>query len=299
MDAGKGHATRARSTLRGAVRSTALAAALLALCVAGPAGAALTPRDVAGIGFAVVPGTALPGDAAFRDEHGTAVRLRDYVGARPLLVVPGWFGCSNLCSLVLAGLAHGLAQARLVAGRDVEVVVVGIAPLETPAMAAARKRAVLGDGAARGWHFLTGPVASIDAVTAALNFHAAYDAQAASYAHATGVAFADRQGVLRTMLPGIAFEPAALRAALTRAAAPAHAVRRDARSAPSALPAATPAAPNAPTRWLLCLHDDLASGRYNAAALAGARALGLASLAGLAALMLRGGRRGKRSGGRA
>jgi protein SCO1/2 len=255
------------------------AVALLALLAAAPCQGALTPRDVAGIGFAVVPGTALPARAAFVDEHGIRVRLGDYEGARPLLVVPGWYGCSNLCSLVLAGLARGLAQARLVPGRDVEVVVVGIAPLETPAMAAARKRAVLGDAPAVGWHFLTGPVASIDAVTRALGFRAAYDGSTATYAHAAGIVVADRGGVLHAMLPGIDFEPAALRAAL--AAANAGPAQADAVSE------------SAPARWLLCLHDDLASGRYNAVAMAGARALGLASLAGLAVLMLGRGRRAK------
>jgi protein SCO1/2 len=270
-----------------------LCAALIA--VAPPSRAALTPRDVAGVAYDATPGRRLPAAAEFVDEHGTPVHLRDYLGARPLIVVPGYYGCSNLCSLVLAALDRSLAQAHLVAGRDAEVVVVSIAPLETPAMAAARKAAVLGSGDVAGWHFLTGPDASIAAFERALGFRAAYDASNGTFAHATGLMIAAPDGTLGALLPGIEFGPAALRAAIARVAAPSTIPAAHVRTvtAPAvvspvvAAPAEPVAAPAAPvTRWLLCLHDDLASGRYNAAALAAVRGVGLAGLAFLAVLML-------------
>jgi protein SCO1/2 len=205
-----------------------------------------------------------------------------------VIVVPGYYGCSNLCSLVLAALHRALAQAAIVPGRDAEVVVVSIAPLETPAMAAAREAAVLGRADVPGWHFLTGPEASIDALTRTLGFRAVYDAATASFGHPTGIAVFTPAGTLRTLLPGIDFAPAALRAAVAdarNASPPA--------GAPGAAASTAADAGASPARWLLCLHDAIANGRYNAQAMAAVRAVALAALAGLAAMML-GRRRGTR-----
>ena len=41
--------------------------------------------------------------------------------ARPAIVVLGYYGCSNLCSLVLHGVRQGIDDAALRPGRDIEV----------------------------------------------------------------------------------------------------------------------------------------------------------------------------------
>jgi protein SCO1/2 len=240
--------------------------------------AAPAPPPVDRVGYAAPHGARLPGNARFTDTRGRAVTLSDYFGQRPLLVVLGYYGCSNLCSYVLQGLRQGLDAAGLRPGRDVEVVAVSIAPLETPALARRRMREVLGTDHADGWHFLTGHDAAIAAVTGALGFRYTYDAAGAQYAHAAGVTLASADGRIVAMLPGVAFARDTLRARLREAAAPAPA------GGAAAMPRATQVSldvTEAPQRWLLCFHYDPHTGRYSFAAMSAVRVVALAVLAAL------------------
>ena len=248
---------------------------LVMLALASAPGEALTPRAIADVAFTPRTGTPLPARAHFRDEHGQPGELGGYFTERPGIVVLGYYGCSDLCGLVLQGLAEGLAAAELHAGRDVDVVVVSIAAEDTPATAMARKRSLA--RSARGaadvmrWHFLTGDRPAIDALDQALDFRATYDAEANQYAHAAGITLVGRGGVIRGMLPGIIFPPPALRAT---------ALSSDGGVAPAGI--APAASITAAQRWLLCFHYDPQTGRYTFAAM---NAVRLAALAALAALL--------------
>src|SRR5689334_4932051 len=116
------------------VRAFALATLLGLAAAIGTPATALVPRDIASVAFAPAAGTRLPLGVPFVDERGEEVTLARYVGERPALVVLGWYGCSELCSVVLRAVDAGLRDAGLVAGRDVEIVVASIAPLETVAL---------------------------------------------------------------------------------------------------------------------------------------------------------------------
>ena len=263
---------------------------LLVLALASAPCEALTPRAIADVAFAPEAGTALPAHARFRDEDARAGELGTYFTQRPGIVVLGYYGCSNLCGLVLHGLAEGLTAADLHAGRDVEVVVVSIAPEETPAMAMARKRALasaVGDvNDVTNWHFLTGDEASIGALRLALGYRAAYDADTAQYAHAAGVTLVARGGIVRAMLPGIVFPASALRASVMDGTpAPMPASVMDSVPAAASRAAASPA--TAASRWLLCFHYDPQTGRYSFAAMNAMRLAALAALAGLFGYIVR------------
>ena len=244
-------------------RAIACLAWLLAL-VATPL-PALTPRDVARVDVTRAAAR-LPLDAAFTDEQARHVTLRGYVAARPAILALGYYGCSNLCGVLLEGLRASLARAGLAAGRDAEIVVVSIAPLETPADARRREASLFSQdaSAASGWHFLTGTDAAIASLTTAAGYTYAYDAPAAQYAHPAGILVVGEDGHVRARLPGVAFAPAALRAAL-----------------------ASDAPAEASGRWLLCFHDALASGRYTGAAMTAVRLGALGTLVILGAVMLR------------
>ena len=138
---------------------------LAVLCAALAVTPAALGRDPPEVGFAEHPGAALPLGAPVFDDDGAVARLGSSPhGARAFSSL-GYYGCSNLCGVVLHGVAAALAQARLVAGGDVEVLAVSIDPLETPAAARQRKAQVLGtDGAPRGWHFLTADAHTIEAI---------------------------------------------------------------------------------------------------------------------------------------
>ena len=169
-------------------RLAACAVALLAaLSLPGATACAASPAPpVDRVAFAPPPGATLPLDARFIDEHGRRARLGDLVALRPAIIVPAYYGCSNLCTVVLNGVAAGLGASGLVAARDVDVVVVSIDPLETPPVALAKKRAVVGD--ANGWHFLTGGGREVARFASALGYRYAYDAGERQYAHASGIA---------------------------------------------------------------------------------------------------------------
>jgi protein SCO1/2 len=241
----------------------------LAALVAMPVGA-LVPRDAARVDVDATRVAALPLHAYFADEHGRAVTLGDYVRERPAILVFGYYGCSSLCSVVLEGLRVSLDRARLVAGRDTEIVVVSIAPLETPADARRRRMQVVGNddrADAAGWHFLTGAEDAIAPLVAAAGYTYAYDEATAQFAHPAGVMIVGDDGHVRARLPGVAFAPAALRAGLDAAGS------------------ATPAAKSG--RWLLCFHDDWVTGRYNATSMTAVRIAALAVLVALGGYVAR------------
>jgi protein SCO1 len=243
----------------------ALALALGLVLIAGSA-RALTPTQAGGIDARPLIGTALPMTLRFRDEHGRAVMLGAYSATRPSLLVLGYYGCSNLCGLVLHGLAASLAQAGLHAGRDADVVAVSIVPQETPALALARKHAVLADsGSTReeaGWHFLTGDAPAIDALTQATGYRYEHDQASGAYAHAAGILVIAPDGTVRAQLGGVAFDPTLLRASLRGTTEP-----------------------TGVARWLLCFHDDPLTGRYTAAAMTATRLVAVGALVLLVAVM--------------
>ena len=70
----------------------------------------------------------LPLDLRFRDEAGHDVRLGDYFGRRPVLLVLVYYRCPLLCNQVLNGLTRSLKPLTLTAGSDFEVVAVSIKP---------------------------------------------------------------------------------------------------------------------------------------------------------------------------
>jgi len=233
------------------------------------------PQPVDRVAFAPREGAMLPIDAAFTDEYGHAAVLGDYFGARPAIVVLAYYGCSNLCGVVLAGVANALAAADIHAGRDVDVVVASIAPLETPQLALQKKHAVL-DGVANadapGWHFLTGSERSISELMQALGYRYAYDDTEKQYAHAAGIVIATPDGRIAKTLYGVAFAPEALRETL-RGAAP----------------------PDDASNWLLCFHYDPVTGRYSGVAMAAVRIAALAALVALCGYIIRSRVRERRS----
>ena len=263
-------------------RASCAALALALLLPGTPQAVPLPPVDR--VAFAPPPNAVLPADAVFADESGRRAPLRDWLNGHPAIVVPAYYGCSNLCTTTLRATRAALRDAGLRAGRDVEVVAISIAPLETPTLARAKKRDVLGaaaDEANDGWHFLTGDEAAIGRVTRELGYRYAYVADEHQYAHAAGIAIVGADGRLARVLYGVAFPARALRAALATA------------TAPATVDSATTDNATA-TSWLLCFHYDPATGRYTFAAMTAVRVAGLLALAALTVYATRAWRRERR-----
>ncbi len=163
----------------------------------------------------------VPLDLEFRDERGRPVRLGQYFGQRPVILVPVYYRCQNLCPLVLDGLLRALRAVAFTAGDQFDVVAVSIDPRDSPGLAAAKQADVVQrygrPGAALGWHFLSGSEAAIRELTRALGFRYAYDAATDQYAHAAGIVLLTPRGRIFRTLYGIEYSPRDLRLSLVEA----------------------------------------------------------------------------------
>lgn len=133
----------------------------------------------------------IPLDLVFRDEAGNDVRLGQYFGQKPVLLVLAYYDCPMLCTIVLNGVLHSVKELKYNIGREFEIVTVSFDPTEKPSLAAAKKAIYVGlygrPNTGAGWHFLTGDEASIQQLTQAVGFRYNYDPQTKQYFHATGI----------------------------------------------------------------------------------------------------------------
>ena len=181
-----------------------------------------TPGVLQEIGFDQKLGEVLPLDAPFKDETGKDVRLGDYFGKKPVVLSLVYYECPMLCTISLNGLAGALEVLSFVPGQEFEVVTVSFDPAEGPVLAAAKKKAYMArykrKDAHAGWHFLTGPKASVDRLTQAAGFRYVWDAETKQFAHPAGILVATPEGRISHYLFGVEYSPKDLRLALVDAA---------------------------------------------------------------------------------
>jgi protein SCO1/2 len=160
-------------------------------------------------------------DLTFRDETGKEVRLGDYFGRKPMILNLVYYQCPMLCGEVLSGLESALRVLKFDVGKEFDVLTVSFDPKETPEMASAKKAEYLKrygrSDAAAGWHFLTGPPASIDALTKAAGFQYQYDPKSGQFAHATAIIVLTPEGKIAQYYYGVEFAPKDLRLGLIQA----------------------------------------------------------------------------------
>lgn len=163
----------------------------------------------------------IPSNLTFRDETGKTVQLSDYFGKRPMILNLVYYQCPMLCSEVLSGLTSAMRILKFDVGKDYDVLTISFDPKETPEMAAAKKAEYLKRygraGAAEGWHFLTGPQSSIDALTKAAGYQYEYDVNTGQYAHATAIMVLTPEGKIAQYYYGVEFAPKDLRLGLVQA----------------------------------------------------------------------------------
>ena len=163
----------------------------------------------------------IPPDLAFRDEAGRSVHLGDYFGRKPLILNLVYYNCTMLCGEALAGLSSAMRLVKFDLGNQFDVVTVSFDPRETPEMAAAKKidyvKRYGRPNAAAGWHFLTGPAESINALTKAVGFQYQYDEKTKQYAHATAIMILTPEGRISRYFYGVDFPPKDLRIGLVEA----------------------------------------------------------------------------------
>ncbi|QEH39292.1 hypothetical protein OJF2_79070 (plasmid) [Aquisphaera giovannonii] len=240
-----------------------------------PAAAGITTD----IGFDQNLGAQVPTGLPFRDEAGRDVRLADYLGRRPAVLVLGYYRCPLLCNQVLNGLTRTLRAIPQAAGADFDVVAVSIDPKERPELAGAKKASYLeeyGRGSPDGWHFLVGDEGPIGELARAVGFRYKYNAGSGLYAHAAGFVVLTPDGRVARYFYGIDYPPKELSAAIS---------------------GASRGGIGSPIRslLLLCYDYDSATGKYTLSIVRISRVLGTATALSLGLyvfLMLRRERRG-------
>jgi protein SCO1/2 len=173
------------------------------------------PAPLREIGFDQNLDKQVPLDTEFQDEAGHTVKLGDYFGKRPVVMVFAYYNCPMLCTMVINGLASALDVLSLEPGKDFEIVTVSFDPRDTPATASAKKAAYIlrykKPNASASWHFLTGKQASIDRLTKAAGFRYVWDKDTQQFAHPTGVIVLTPDGRLARYLFGVEYGPRDLR----------------------------------------------------------------------------------------
>ena len=219
----------------------------------------------------------LPLDLPFRDESGREVRLGDFFGGKPVVLSLVYYQCPMLCSMTLNGLVKSMLPLVFDIGREFDVVTISFDPNETPELAAAKKEVYVTDygrpGAASGWHFLTGPRASIERLTETAGYRYKWDEPTSQWAHVSAIMIVTPQGRISQYLYGIEFSARDLKLSLVQASSGRIGTLVD--------------------RILLyCYHYNPETGKYGFAIMTTVRVAGLATVFALAAFIVVNRRRG-------
>jgi len=213
----------------------------------------------------------VPLNLAFRDETGKTVELAEYFGAKPVVLALVYYECPMLCTQVLNGLLRSFQILQFDVGKEFSVVTVSINPREKPDLARAKQEIYVGlygrDGAARGWHFLTGDKNQIRALAESVGYRYAYDQETGQYAHASGIMVLTPQGRISKYFYGIQYPPRDLRLGLVQASA-----NKIGSASDQVL--------------LFCYHYDPATGKYGLVISNVFKLAGLATVLGLGILLL-------------
>jgi protein SCO1/2 len=153
-------------------------------------------------------GNQLPTDVEFKDQDGKSVTLGGLLKGRPALMLAIFYRCQGVCTLEMENLASTLAKMddkRV--GRDFDVIIIGIDPKETPDIAKDKLNETIATssklkGTDSGWHFLTGSLKNIRAVTNPLGFFYTYDEANDIVNHPAGLMFVTSTGIVSSYILG-------------------------------------------------------------------------------------------------
>lgn len=241
-----------------------------------------TPTQLTDVGVDARIGNTVPLDLELRDAAGKRLRLGELVREKPVVLVPAYYTCPMLCSMVTGGVVKALRVVDFEPGRDYEVVVFSFDPADGPAEARSKREetrrdigpAAAGSGDIRGWHFLTGDEETIRALTDAIGFRYRWDPEQRQFAHTAAIMLLTPSGRVSRYFYGIEYAPRSLRLGLVE-------------SADEKLGSVVDQV------LLYCFQYDPSSGKYSAAVLNLVRAGGLLTLTALGLFMFVTWRRGR------
>ena len=230
------------------------------------------PSALKQVGIEQKLGGQLPLDTEFKDENGQIVKLGKYFeSGRPVIVAFVYYECPMLCNQVLNGLTGSLKGMSFDAGKEFDVVAISFDAREfnKPELSKNKKASYIErynrPGTEKGWHFLTGTQASIDAAANAAGFTYKWDEKSSQFAHAAAVMVTTPEGTLSRYFFGIDYSPKELKFGLME-------------SADNKVGSA------AEKLLLYCYHYDPSTGKYGLAILRVMRLGGILTLIGMGAM---------------
>lgn len=188
---------------------------------AGMAPSTPMPPGVEDVGVTEKLDSQVPGDATFKDENGKMVQMGEYFdGKRPTVLILAYHSCKTLCSMVQNAALEAMKGTPWSIGKDYDVITLSIAPSDTVSVAAEKKKTMVAsygrEGAAAGWHFLTGDAQNVARVANAVGWSFQRD-QSGEYAHPTAVMLLKPNGRVARYLYGIDIPAADMRLGLLEA----------------------------------------------------------------------------------
>lgn len=190
----------------------------LSLLFTSPAFAGLTERDLAGVSLSPPAGARIPPTLRFHDDAGRSLTVAEALADRPALLLPVDYTCRSICGPALSIVSRALAETGLMPGGDFHLLVVGIDPKDDPESARAAVDARIADGTvSRATRILAGDAASTRAFLDAIGYRAVYDAQADQFAHPAGALALTADGRVARALSSLGLQSADLRLALVEA----------------------------------------------------------------------------------
>jgi protein SCO1/2 len=192
------------------------------LLLSAPLRAAVDPATFHNFAFRQHPGAQLPLDARVADASGRSLPLGAALGGKPAVVVLEYLRCNNLCSLVLNGAVHAIADAGLTPGRDVNLVAISIDPRDTASDAAAAqamyaRRFPDPSAAASGVRFFTGSPDQVRTIAGAIGFPYKYDKGSGQFIHPAGFVVTTPKGRISRYVFGLNPQPAIVKQAVAEA----------------------------------------------------------------------------------
>ena len=167
----------------------------------------------------------IPLNLPFVDSTGKPVILGDYFGSKPAILAMVYYRCKMLCPEEMDGIVSALMMVKFNPGKDFNIIFVSIDPTETPKLAASEKALYVKrygrPGTADGWHFLTGPQSSINALAKATGFGYTRvpgpDGKMTQFAHASAVELLTPSGKLAQYYLGVEYPPQDIQLGLVEA----------------------------------------------------------------------------------
>ena len=197
-----------------------LALLLVALTLAAPAAARLSPAQLAEAGAHPPTGARLPAHLAFTDQRGERVTLGQIADGKPVVLLFADYTCKHICGPGLTLSAKALADSGLTIGRDYNFVLIGMDPrdgLDDARMMQHMRLSALPRMQRASW-FLIGDKADVDATTKALGYGYVYDPSTNQFAHDASLYIFAADGHVASVLPELALTPEMARAAIGNSA---------------------------------------------------------------------------------